>query len=146
MATDPAQHAMTKVPGEVRFSFNFGATVEATLTEARALLERSVREIEQRRGVRFELGTEVGTPPVAVDEALMGMIEASAAAHGLGSLRLPTVGHDTAMFALSGIPAAMVMVRNAHGSHNPRESMEEADFTAGVITLAGAMERAANAG
>jgi N-carbamoyl-L-amino-acid hydrolase len=146
VATDPAQHAMTKVPGEVRFSFNFGATVEATLTEARALLERSVREIEQRRGVRFDLGTEVGTPPVAVDEALMGMIEASAAAHGLASLRLPTVGHDTAMFALSGIPAAMVMVRNAHGSHNPRESMEEADFTAGVITLAGAMERAANAG
>jgi acetylornithine deacetylase/succinyl-diaminopimelate desuccinylase-like protein len=30
----------------------------------------------------------------------------------------------------------MIIIRNAHGSHNPREHMEMADFGAGVKILA----------
>ena len=56
---------------------------------------------------------------------------------------MPTVGHDAAMFAAAGVPAAVLLVRNQHGSHNPDEAMTKADFTAGVTVLAGAMLRAA---
>jgi acetylornithine deacetylase/succinyl-diaminopimelate desuccinylase-like protein len=37
----------------------------------------------------------------------------------------------------------VLLVRNANGSHNPEESMEQADYAAGVAVLAGAMLRAA---
>jgi N-carbamoyl-L-amino-acid hydrolase len=44
-------------------------------------------------------------------------------------------GHDAAIFANTGVPAAMVFVRNEHGSHNPREAMAFEDFlvAAGVL-------------
>jgi N-carbamoyl-L-amino-acid hydrolase len=37
-------------------------------------------------------------------------------------------GHDAAAFNLAGIPAAMIFVRNQHGSHNPKEAMRMDDF------------------
>jgi beta-ureidopropionase / N-carbamoyl-L-amino-acid hydrolase len=36
--------------------------------------------------------------------------------------------HDTATFTVAGVPSAMLFVRNANGSHNPREAMEIDDF------------------
>jgi N-carbamoyl-L-amino-acid hydrolase len=143
VSTDPEHHAMTKVPGEVRFSVNFGATSGASLDAARAILEGAVRDISQRLGVRFDLGREFGTAPVALDPGLIRIVEQSAEAAAVPFRRMSTVGHDAAMFALSGIPAAVLLMRNAHGSHNPRETMAQDDFAAGVVVLAGAMERAA---
>ena len=40
------------------------------------------------------------------------------------------------MFAKAGIPAAMVLVRNQNGSHNPAEALDQADYAAGVRVLA----------
>jgi N-carbamoyl-L-amino-acid hydrolase len=53
-------------------------------------------------------------------------------------IEMPTVGHDASIFARAGIPAAMVLVRNQHGSHNAAEAMEIADFGEGVKILAAA--------
>jgi N-carbamoyl-L-amino-acid hydrolase len=142
-ATDPAQHAMTKVAGEVSFSVNLGATNPATLATARQLLMDTITRLERDRGVRFEMGGEVGTAPLPMDASLMSLLEDSATATGITTIRLPTVGHDAAMFLQAGIPAAMLLVRNAHGSHNPDEAMDQADYAAGVAVLAGAMLRAA---
>jgi N-carbamoyl-L-amino-acid hydrolase len=44
-------------------------------------------------------------------------------------------GHDAAIFANAGVPAAMVFVRNEHGSHNPREAMAFDDFLVGAGLL-----------
>ena len=44
---------------------------------------------------------------------------------------------------MSGVPAAVLLVRNANGSHNPDEAMAQEDFTLGVEVLAGAMTRVA---
>jgi N-carbamoyl-L-amino-acid hydrolase len=142
-STDPAQHAMTKVAGSVAFTLNLGATDAATLQQARAVLHRSIARIEAERQVTFDLGAEVGTAPVPFDAGLMQLLEDSAAAAGLVSVRMPTVGHDAAMFALSGIPAAMILIRNQNGSHNPEEALQQADFAAGVSVLAAAMLKAA---
>ena len=45
-------------------------------------------------------------------------------------------GHDAADFHDAGIPAAMIFIRNDHGSHNPDEAMELEDFALGTRLLA----------
>lgn len=82
-----------------------------------------------------------GSAPPHFDPALVATVEGAAQALGVGAVRLATVGHDAAMFHQSGIPASVMLVRNAHGSHNPRESMAEADT--GTRVLGGAVMRAA---
>ena len=44
-------------------------------------------------------------------------------------------GHDSAVFANAGIPAAMIFIANQHGSHNPDEAMELDDFMTGAALL-----------
>ena len=44
-------------------------------------------------------------------------------------------GHDAAVFVHAGVPTAMVFIRNEHGSHNPREAMQMADFMAATKVL-----------
>ena len=44
-------------------------------------------------------------------------------------------GHDAAIFANEGVPAAMIFVRNEHGSHNPQEAMALDDFIKGADLL-----------
>jgi N-carbamoyl-L-amino-acid hydrolase len=39
------------------------------------------------------------------------------------------------VFAELGIPSAMIFVRNNHGSHNPEETMDLADFAVGTQAL-----------
>ncbi|NKE43984.1 hydantoinase/carbamoylase family amidase [Roseomonas frigidaquae] len=141
--TDPATHAMTKVPGEVRFSFNVGSIREDVIAEADALLARLLDSIAQRRGVRFEMGPRFGSMPSHLDAALVAAVEGAAGALGIGCTHLATVGHDAAMFHQAGIPASVILVRNANGSHNPAESMTEADFVRGARVLGGAALRAA---
>jgi N-carbamoyl-L-amino-acid hydrolase len=46
-------------------------------------------------------------------------------------------GHDAATFTQVGIPSAMILIRNDHGSHNPDEAMELADFAVGTHALIG---------
>jgi len=43
--------------------------------------------------------------------------------------------HDTATFTVAGVPSAMLFVRNASGSHNPREAMAIDDFLQGAAVL-----------
>ncbi|HYD05616.1 MAG TPA: hydantoinase/carbamoylase family amidase [Reyranella sp.] len=142
-STDAALHAMTKVAGEVKFSLNIGAAVKASQEAARTLLFDLIKKIENERGVTFELGREVGTPPTPLDQRLIALLEDTANSLGIANRRMPTVGHDAAMFARAGIPPAMVLVRNAHGSHNSDEALDRQDFAAGVHVLARAMHQLA---
>lgn len=136
--TDPAHHAMTKVPGECRFTLNFGATDAAVLDRVRARIVALADAIAARRRVSFELGDCVGSEPTPLDAGLRGRLAAAARALDLPVHAMPTVGHDASIFQRAGIPAAMVLVRNRHGSHNPHEAMDIADFAAGTRLLAAA--------
>src|SRR5262249_44058360 len=133
----------TKVPGEVTFSINIGAAVKATQDEARGFILDQVKTIARERNVVFHLGEEVGTAPTPLDESMLQVLEESARASGIKTRRMPTVGHDTAMFMRAAIPSAMILVRNQNGSHNPDEALQADDFAAGVRVLAGAMLRLA---
>ena len=141
--TDGAHHAMTKVPGRCDFTLNFGGTSQAFLDACRAEVEACAAEIAVRRRVTFDLGECVHAAPAPLDESLRAVLEDSAAALEIPTRRFATVGHDAAVFQRAGIPAAMVLVRNAHGSHNPDEAMTLDDFGAGVAVLAAAIARLA---
>jgi N-carbamoyl-L-amino-acid hydrolase len=57
-------------------------------------------------------------------------------------LEMPSgAGHDAAVFAEVGIPAAMIFVRNDHGSHNPQETMALEDFAVGTEALIGLLRQ-----
>jgi N-carbamoyl-L-amino-acid hydrolase len=144
-STDAVQHAMTKVAGDVRFSLNIGAAVKASQEMARAHLFDLVKRIEKDRRVTFELGREVGTTPTQMDEQLIARIEDAARTLGIASRRMPTVGHDAAMFVRAGIPSAVILVRNANGSHNSDEALDREDFARGVHVLGRTMHRLAGA-
>ena len=137
--TDPAHHAMTKVPGRCDFTLNFGGTTKGFLDECRERTRSLAERIGRERRVVFELGECVGSDPTPLDPGLRGRLRKSCESLGLPVREFATVGHDASIFARAGIPAAMVLVRNAHGSHNPDEAMDLADFGEGAKVLADAM-------
>lgn len=134
--TDPREHAMTRVPGEVRFTLEYRSESEATLEDFLALAESEAAEIARERRVRIELGPAVRTPPAVMDARLLAHAQALCGAAGLPHETLASgAGHDAAIFANAGVPSAMVFVRNEHGSHNPHEAMEMEDFLEGAAVL-----------
>ena len=141
--TDDAHHAMTKVPGRCDFTLNFGGTSRVFLDACHAEVDARAAEIGARRRVAFDLGECVQAAPAPLDGDLRAMLEESAAALGIPMRSFATVGHDAAVFQRAGVPAAMVLVRNAHGSHNPDEAMTLDDFGAGTAVLADAIARLA---
>jgi N-carbamoyl-L-amino-acid hydrolase len=137
--TDAKQHAMTKVPGRCEFTLNFGGTSAAYLASCREQTFARAQAIAAARRVSFELGECVGSDPTPLDEGLRALLTERAESLGIAYRRFATVGHDASIFARAGIPAAMVLVRNADGSHNPDEKMDLKDFARGVQVLAAAM-------
>ncbi len=134
--TDPRAHAMTRVPGEVRFALEWRSESEATLDAFGELARAEAAEIARERGVRIELGPGVRTAPAAMDPRLLALSRRICQAARLPHEVVASgAGHDAAIFANAGVPSAMVFVRNEHGSHNPREAMDFDDFLAGAAVL-----------
>lgn len=134
--TDPREHAMTRVPGEVRFTLEYRSESERTLEDFRQLAEAEASEIARERRVRIELGHAVRTPPAVMDARLLALAQRICAEGDMPHEVLASgAGHDAAIFANAGVPSAMVFVRNEHGSHNPHEAMEMADFLEGAAVL-----------
>ena len=137
LGTDPKMHSLSKVPGEVFFSLDLRSYQSATLAYMRDLVVAQAREIGNRREVRFELGGYSVTAPGVLDEKFR-----AALAHGCTELAIPFMeiasggGHDAADFSAAGVPAAMIFVRNANGSHKAEEAMSLDDFAHGTRLLA----------
>jgi len=135
------------IPGSVGFSFEIRSQDADTLNRFHALMQEECKAVEKARGVRFEFGECLRTAPAQMDEGWIRCIEEAASLHGEPIERIPSgAGHDAAVFANAGIPAAMVFVRNEHGSHNVHEAMEDSDFMEGVDLLYRALLRAPNVG
>lgn len=135
--TDPALHALTKVPGEVVFSLD----MRTYATEDLAMLEREVQavasRIAARRGVEFRLGPRTGVPPGPTDPVITAEFERIAGKLGIRTRRMGSpASHDAAAFAAAGVPIAMLFTRNANGSHNPAEAMRTSDFLDAAAILA----------
>jgi N-carbamoyl-L-amino-acid hydrolase len=136
IGTDPSEHAIARIPGKARFSFEARSENPATLEAFYAVFEAECRAVEAEKSVRFETGPRLDTAPAVMDRTLVGCIRAAIRRLGLPDEPMPSgAGHDSAVFANAGVPSAMVFVRNAHGSHNPDEAMGMDDFMQGVEAL-----------
>lgn len=134
--TDPAQHAMTKVPGALDFSFNIGGTNNAVMDTLYRRICVEADRIAGEHRVSFDFGPRVGTDGIQLDPTLGDAASKAGRVLGLSSKEMPTVGHDAAMFARLGVPTGMILVRNQNGSHNPEENMRLNDFIDATKVLA----------
>ena len=138
--TDSAEHSMTKVPGKTSFSLNIGSISDDVMDRMHQGLLDKARVLSEEHHVRFELGERVGTGAVALDSAVNDGIASSSRAIDIEPHRMATVGHDAAIFARMGIPAGIILIRNAKGSHNREEEMEMDDFMDGLKVLAASVD------
>jgi N-carbamoyl-L-amino-acid hydrolase len=139
--TDTAVHTMTKIPGELWFSMDIRSEDNAILLAVDHELRRVASEIGRRRGVTIDLGAYTNALPGPIDKTHRARLERLAGLLGIPSLSMASgAGHDSAVFGNLGIPTAMIFVRNEHGSHNPDEAMEPADFAQGLRLLVAAVE------
>lgn len=133
LTTDPAQHAFSKISGDVRLSIDVRSHSVPTLDAMRQRVLAIVPEVEKTHGVKVELGPLTGSTPAVMDRELLDTF--GDAMEKVGAPRFEMAcgaGHDAAVFAGVGVPTLMLFVRNQNGSHNPHEAMEMADFA--VVT------------
>lgn len=134
--TDPKEHALTKIAGELTLSLDVRAYDKGHLAELENAILRLVKEIEHRRGVSFDLGARTSAEVGPSHPEVFAKLTHSAEALGIPTMPLASpASHDTATFANAGVPSAMLFVRNANGSHNPREAMEVDDFLQAAAVL-----------
>jgi N-carbamoyl-L-amino-acid hydrolase len=140
--TDPAHNAMSRIPGEITFSFEARSQHSQTIKAVEALLHAECADIVRDRGVRFVFDAPVHSPGAMLDAHVTAALTAACAAEGMPVETVPSgAGHDAAIFQLAGVPSGMLFVRNANGSHNPDEDMDVDDMLKG----AGVLRRAAEA-
>jgi N-carbamoyl-L-amino-acid hydrolase len=143
IGTDPREHAIARIPGRLRFSFELRSQSKDTLEAFYDLFLSESRLIGEERGVTFELDRRLESPPAVMDAGWISRLRATVRALGLPHEELPSgAGHDAAVFANQGIPSVMIFVRNEHGSHNPGEAMAIDDFVAGVAVMSAALQEA----
>jgi N-carbamoyl-L-amino-acid hydrolase len=136
--TNKAEHAPSKVAGETRFVIDLRSLSMDVMNSVAAEARRAAEEIGDTYRVTFDLGAATDSPPAMMDarlrSCLMGLLDRP--------LEMPSgAGHDAAVFAEVGIPAAMIFVRNDHGSHNPQETMALEDFAVGTQALIGLLRQ-----
>ncbi len=142
--TDTIHSAASKVAGEARFTIDVRSQAAETLALMRERVDTFISDIERRRGVRFSLGPRSKTMPAAMDASLRARLADVAAALGVPTLEMPSgAGHDALVFAGLGVPTAMLFIRNAQGSHNPREAMDLNDFAQATSVLTACLVNAA---
>jgi N-carbamoyl-L-amino-acid hydrolase len=119
----------TKIAGEARFQLDVRSVNPRSCDLLMETLYEAVPEIEARRGVRFELGAETKSRAAPMDAGIQAGLATAADALEVRHLSMASgAGHDAAAFAMAGIPAGMIFVRNQNGSHNPKEAMRMEDF------------------
>lgn len=133
LSTDPAQHAFSKISGDVSLAIDVRSHNVATLDQMRARVTKIVSEVERDQRVTIDLGPLTGSTPAVMDRELLDVF-----GKAMDQIDLPRyemacgAGHDAAVFSGTGVPTLMLFVRNQNGSHNPDEAMEMADFA--VVT------------
>ena len=136
VGTDPAEHAISRIPGKVDFSLEVRSQSPDTLDVFYELMRTECRAIARDRGVSFEFDRRLTSPPAVMDAHVSSLLVDACRALDLPQERVPSgAGHDAALFANAGIPSGMVFVRNANGSHNPLEHMDLDDFLCGVQVI-----------
>ena len=140
VGTDPREHAISRVAGAVDSTLEIRAENEEQLLAFHELARAEAAAVAEQRGVTFAFDEPIVNLPAAMDPAWVNRLERICGDERIASLRMPSgAGHDAAVFAHAGIPAAMLFIRNQYGSHNPREAMRVADFGLALRVLVRAL-------
>jgi len=141
LSTNPATHAVSVIPGEVGFSFEVRSQSRDTLEQFYKLMRNECEDIGADRGVAFVFDRRLYSEPATMDPAWVARFTEACERAGVEMEPMASgAGHDAAVFANAGVPSGMLFIRNDHGSHNPHEAMEIADFMLGVDVLHRAIE------
>ena len=142
VGTDPDEHSISRIPGNVRFSFEARSKSEDTLEAFYQLMRAECKAIERERGVRFEFDRRLSSDPATMDERICKLLCDACDRVGSAFELIPSgAGHDASLFANAGVPSGMLFVRNQNGSHNPHEAMEMDDFMLGVQAMSDVFDR-----
>jgi allantoate deiminase len=128
--------ASNVIPGRVTLSLDVRHQEDAIWQAARAQLQAQAAQIAAESGVQVIWQAGKGTPAVPCGSTLTARLARAVAAEGIAVLHLPSgAGHDGAV--LAGITEiAMLFVRCERGiSHNPAESVQEADVAVALAVL-----------
>jgi N-carbamoyl-L-amino-acid hydrolase len=111
-------------------------TDEARLQLAERRLAGFLAELAESEGVTVSARRLARFEPVVFDDAVVGLVEATAERLGCSTMRLPSgAGHDAQMLARI-CPAGMIFTPSVRGlSHNPAEHTDRADLEAGANVL-----------
>ncbi|MFL5317180.1 MAG: allantoate amidohydrolase [Microvirga sp.] len=143
-AAKVAPGAVNVIAGEVAFTIDARAPEDGARKRMVAEIESALRAIAERRGVTLAIDPFMDSPATVMDPGLAAMLEEAAKALGVPAMRLASgAGHDAVAMATL-CPVAMLFVRCKGGiSHNPAESIAEADTDVAVRVLIEAVRRLA---
>ncbi len=134
--TDPAEHAFSKIAGQVDFALDVRSQSTRILDRVAGDLAGLVDQIARRHSVQFDLGPRTGSRPALMDKGTIACLHAACGAEAAPAITMPSgAGHDAAIFAARGVPTGMLFIRNRNGSHNPQESMDLDDFAVAAKIL-----------
>ena len=136
LSTNPAEHAVSRIPGQVKFSFEVRSKSIDTLEAFYQLMRAECTAISRERQVNFAFDRRLLSNPATMDSQLCSLFSRICTRQGCSFEVIPSgAGHDASLFANAGIPSGMLFIRNQNGSHNPEEAMEMDDFLLGVDVL-----------
>lgn len=129
MCTQQHEHAISRIPGDVTFSFEARSECPKILRAVEELLKSEAEVVERERKVSFSFDEEVTSAPAKLDKGIIDKLKSATLISDIEPYTMASgAGHDAAVFANAGIPTGMIFVRNQNGSHNPKEAMEIDDF------------------
>lgn len=134
--TDADADSVTTVPRRVDFSFEVRSHTPRVLEQIRAFILEEAATLSQIHGVQFNFETWTHSPPAEMHADLLDKQRRIFRELQLEPFEMACgAGHDVQDFIAAGIPAAMIFIRNEHGSHNPDESMAMDDYATAVRVL-----------
>jgi beta-ureidopropionase / N-carbamoyl-L-amino-acid hydrolase len=124
------------IPGRVRLSLEVRDLEMGTIDRVYELLVAEAESTGEATGTRFSFEPFYLSRAAPTDPRIRDVVERSASALGLGTLRMPIgAGHDAQSLALLA-PVGMIFVPSEGGiSHSPREHTEPGDIVNGANVL-----------
>lgn len=126
VGTNPKKHSITTIADEVQLALDVRSLSD----------QHAVQFMAYAEGCGMELGETVATPAATIGPEIWRRAVHACDRLGVDHEVMPSgAGHDAAVFQAAGVPAGMIFVRNANGSHNPAEAMSTDDFLLGCEVL-----------
>ena len=134
--------AFNVIPGAVEYSMDIRAETSATRDAAVEAVTAEIQTIAARRGLTATVGLMQALDESPCDTGLTTLLEEAVGDLGLPPRRLPSgAGHD-AMVMATLCPTAMLFIRCEGGiSHNPAESVTEADCALAARAMLGFVDK-----